>query len=296
MNDALAHAELIAVLTAVTNDAPRVMTVSKGEALPSGPFELEHRSLQAGLREWVNEQTGHPLGYLEQLYTFADRDRSPTDKARRTISISYLGLVREQAAPGAGAPGWHGWYEYFPWEDHREGRPQALAGIADALSAWAASDPSRREHRQKRVDLSLGLNGAAWNEELALQRYELMYEAGLVAEAGGHYGRPMFADHRRILATAITRLRAKIKYRPVVFELMPESFTLSHLQRTVEALAGLALHKPNFRRLIDQQELIEETGDMSSETGGRPAKLYRYRRAILEEHALSSPRLPLSRN
>lgn len=296
MNDALAHAELIAVLTAVTNDAPRVMTVSKGEALPSGPFELEHRSLQAGLREWVNEQTGHPLGYLEQLYTFADRDRSPTDKARRTISISYLGLVREQAAPGAGAPGWHGWYEYFPWEDHREGRPQALAGIADALSAWAASDPSRREHRQKRVDLSLGLNGAAWNEELALQRYELMYEAGLVAEAGGHHGRPMFADHRRILATAITRLRAKIKYRPVVFELMPESFTLSHLQRTVEALAGLALHKPNFRRLIDQQELIEETGDMSSETGGRPAKLYRYRRAILEEHALSSPRLPLSRN
>lgn len=300
MNDALAHAELIAVLTAVTNDEPRVMTVSKGEALPSGPFELEHRSLQAGLREWVNEQTGHPLGYLEQLYTFADRDRSPMDKARRTISISYLGLVREQAAPGAGAPGWHGWYEYFPWEDHREGRPEALVPIAEALNVWATSDPSRREHRQKRVNLSVGLNGAAWNEELALQRYELMYEAGLVAEAGGEpgpaSGRPMFADHRRMLATAITRLRAKIKYRPVVFELMPESFTLSHLQHTVEALAGLALHKPNFRRLIDQQELIEETGDMSSETGGRPAKLYRYRRAILEEHALSSARLPLSRN
>ena len=300
MNDALAHAELIAVLTAVTNDEPRVMTVSKGEALPSGPFELEHRSLQAGLREWVNEQTGHPLGYLEQLYTFADRDRSPNDRARRTISISYLGLVREQAAPGAGAPGWHGWYEYFPWEDHREGRPPALASIAEALNAWAASDVSRREHRQKRVDLSLGLNGAAWNEELALQRFELMYEAGLVAEAGGVSdrvtGRPMFADHRRMLATAITRLRAKIKYRPVVFELMPASFTLSHLQHTVEALAGLGLHKPNFRRLIDQQELIEETGEMSSETGGRPAKLFRYRRAILEEHALSSPRLPLSRN
>ncbi len=104
MNDALAHAELIAVLSAVTNDEPRVMTVSKGEALPSGPFELEHRSLQAGLREWVNEQTGHPLGYLEQLYTFADRDRSPQDKARRTISISYLGLVREQAARAPARP------------------------------------------------------------------------------------------------------------------------------------------------------------------------------------------------
>lgn len=300
MKSALAHAELIAVLTAVTGDEPRVMTVGAGHALPSGPFELGHRSLQSGLREWVSEQTGHPIGYLEQLYTFADRDRSPDDMERRTISISYLGLVREQAAPGAGSPGWHGWYEYFPWEDHRCGRPACLSGITDGLKAWIDAEPTRREHRQRRVDFTFGLNGVAWNEEFALQRYELMFEAGLAEEAGGaadgRTGRPMFADHRRILATAIARLRAKIKYRPVVFELMPENFTLSQLQHTVEALAGLTLHKPNFRRLIDQQELIEETGDMSSETGGRPAKLFRYRRAILEERALSGSKLPLSRN
>lgn len=300
LKNALAHAELIAVLTAVTGDEPRVMTVRAGHALPSGPFELGHRSLQSGLREWVSEQTGHPLGYLEQLYTFADRDRSLEDMARRTISISYLGLVREQAAPGAGSPGWHGWYEYFPWEDHRNGRPECLSDIATGLEAWIDAEPSRREHRQRRVDFTFGLNGVPWNEEFALQRYELMFEAGLAEEAGGaadgRTGRSMFADHRRILATAIARLRAKIKYRPVVFELMPENFTLSQLQRTVEALAGLTLHKPNFRRLIDQQELIEETGEMSSETGGRPAKLFRYRRAILEERALSGSKLPLSRN
>ena len=63
----------------------------------------------------------------------------------------------------------------------------------------------------------------------------------------------MVADHRRILATAIARLRGKIKYRPIVFELMPPSFTLLQLQRTVEALAGVRLHKPNFRRLVEQQ-------------------------------------------
>lgn len=96
------------------------MTVKSGEALPSGPFELGHRSLQSGLREWIGDQTGHPIGYLEQLYTFADGDRSSAGgDDGRTISISYLGLVREQAAPGAGKPGWHGWYEYSPWEDHR---------------------------------------------------------------------------------------------------------------------------------------------------------------------------------
>lgn len=276
------------------------MTVRAGDALPSGPFELGHRSLQSGLREWVGDQTGHPVGYLEQLYTFADRDRSREDVGQRTISISYLGLVREQAAPGAGKPGWHGWYEYFPWEDLRSGRSNNLNAITEALRSWVRTEPSRREYRQRRVDFAFGLDGARWNEDLTLQRYELMYEAGLASEAGAGsepgIGRRMFADHRRILATGIARLRAKIKYRPIVFELMPESFTLLQLQRTVEALAGLPLHKPNFRRLIDQQELIEETGGVASETGGRPAKLFRYRHAVLEERALSGTKLPLSRN
>ncbi len=300
MTIGLAHAELIAVLSAVTGDEPRVMTVRSGDALPSGPFELGHRSLQAGLREWVGDQTGHPLGYLEQLYTFADRDRTHEDAEGRTISISYLGLVREQAAPGAGKPGWHGWYEYFPWEDHRRGGPDILADITGRLEGWIASEPARREHRQRRVDFAFGLDGAAWNEDLGLQRYEPD-----VRGRARHRGRLPADQKFRSLdvcrsppypGDGIARLRAKIKYRPVVFELMPESFTLSQLQRTVEALAGLTLHKPNFRRLIDQQELIEETGETTSETGGRPAKLFRYRHAVLEERALSGSKLPLSRN
>ena len=300
MSTGLANAELIAVLTAVTDHDPRVMTVRSGHALPSGPFELGHRSLQSGLREWVSDQTGHPLGYLEQLYTFADRDRSNDEGEVRTISISYLGLVREQAAPGVGRPGWHSWYEYFPWEDQRKGASAGLLDIVEQLRAWTETEPSRRDHRQRRINFAFGLDSAAWNEDLTLQRYELIYEAGLVTETttspNSVTGRPMLADHRRILATGIARLRAKIKYRPVVFELMPEKFTLLQLQRTVEALAGLTLHKPNFRRLIDQQELIEETGDMATETGGRPAKLFRYRHAVLEERALSGSKLPLSRN
>jgi hypothetical protein len=71
----------------------------------------------------------------------------------------------------------------------------------------------------------------------------------------------MIGDHRRILATGIARVRAKIKYNPVVFELMPPVFTLSQLPRYVEAIAGLNIHKPNFRRLIEQQQLVEETGE-----------------------------------
>ena len=101
----------------------------------------------------------------------------------------------------------------------------------------------------------------------------------------------MASDHRRILATAIGRLRGKIKYRPVVFELMPPAFTLLQLQRTVEALAGVRLHKQNFRRLVEQQGLVEETGAMSAATGGRPARLVRFRREVLLERPAPGLRL-----
>ncbi len=152
--------------------------------------------------------------------------------------------------------------------------------------------------------INLGLDGHGWNEELVLPRYELLYEAGLVPEATRGCeppsaapvpGQAMLHDHRRILATGIARLRAKIKYRPVVFELMPSSFTLLQLQHCVEALAGLRLHKQNFRRLIEAQELVEETGRIKGETGGRPAKLFRFRRTVQQERAFAGTKLPVTR-
>ena len=79
----------------------------------------------------------------------------------------------------------------------------------------------------------------------------------------------MMFDHRRILATAIARLRGKMKYRPVVFELMAPQFTLLELQRTVEAISGVRLHKQNFRRLMADQGLVEGTGKWRA--GARPA-------------------------
>ncbi len=304
--------ELNAVLVALIGDEPQVLTLEDGALLPSGPFEGDHPTLQTGLRAWVERQTHHPLGYVEQLYTFADRSRAAATLGRRIVSISYLGLTREligkrAATAGGHEPGWQSWYRYFPWEDWREGMPTPLARqVLPRLRRWidAASDSAARRGRRQRIEINFA--EATWNEDLVLQRYELLYEAGLVPEAGGRrpvadplpaaaVGVPMHYDHRRILATGIARLRAKIKYRPVVFELMPPDFTLGQLQLAVEALAGRPLHKQNFRRLIDQQGLVEETGAVSAETGGRPAKLYRFRREILLERAVAGSKLPLSR-
>jgi hypothetical protein len=296
--------ELIAMLVAVTDQDPRILTIREGRALPSGAFQSMHRSLQAGLRAWVEQQTQHPIGYIEQLYTFADRDR--TEEGRRVVSISYLGLTREAPSSDRGAARWRGWYGYFPWEDHRSGIPRLIdEQIAPRLRDWAnsARTPAQRRSRQQRSDVTFGLNRQPWNEELVLQRYELLHETGLVAEvhrsdvASGFVlpGDAMLHDHRRILATGMARLRAKIKYHPVVFELMPPSFTLLQLQRAVEAIAGRRLHKQNFRRLIEQQKLVEETGDRTHETGGRPAKLFRFRREVLVERAVVGTKLPLAR-
>ncbi len=303
---------LSAVIVAATVDEPRVLTVQLGhepvDALPSGPLEVEHRTLEVGLRAWVERQTSQKLGYVEQLYTFGDRDRIESEDrlAGRALTVAYLALVREARPGGVAEAVWQNWYRHFPWEDWRAGKPAALVPLEKRLSRWAegAAGDAERRLRTERLGLAFG---ASWNEELVLERYELLYEAGLIPEAwrtlgnsvphadGPAFGAPMAADHRRILATAIGRLRGKIKYRPVVFELMPPYFTLLQLQRTVEALLGVRLHKQNFRRLVEHQGLVEETGGISVETGGRPARLVRFRREVLLERPAPGLRLRAAR-
>ncbi|EQD68162.1 Nicotinic acid mononucleotide biosynthesis protein [mine drainage metagenome] len=302
-------AELIAVIVAVSGDSPRILTLDRGLSLPSGPLETGHRSLQAGVRSWVERKTHHALGHIEQLYTFADRDRLEDPEPKQVISVSYLGLTLEAMTSEDPGVGWQGWYRYFPWEDHRSGRPSVLGPILDALEEWARSGGSGgiRRARSSRVHHTFGAQGEPWNEEWVLQRYELLYEAGLVEEAQRREhrnrsrrrqvtGESMQHDHRRILATGIARLRAKIKYRPVVFELLPEAFTYLRLQKAVEALAGRRVHKQNFRRLIAFQKLVEPTGGIENQTGGRPARLYRFRRAVLQERMLAGSKLPLAKS
>ncbi|MCW5950649.1 MAG: hypothetical protein KIT69_00025 [Propionibacteriaceae bacterium] len=287
-----------------------------------------HHSLQAATRTWVEDQTGWALGYLEQLYTFIDLDREPGDGHR--LSVSYLGLTTptsdaqlprtHQRSPGtratpepfrtpasgpsrSGIGAWSRIYDLLPWEDLRE--PGELpVPISTALASWAESDPASAEARRQRCAITFGLEGAGWQPDLVLQRYELMYEVGLVPEAPPGWrlpetdlapGNRMLGDHRRVLATGLARLRSKIQYRPVVFELLPPQFTLRQLQDCVEALAGTAIHTQNFRRLVEQQRLVEETGGVDSSTGGRPARLYRFRREVRQQRDVAGTKLALPR-
>lgn len=306
---------LHAAVVAVDKKNPLVLTVSKSgssselAALPFGPFDpIAHRTLEEGLRIWVAQQTKLPLGYVEQLYTFGDRGRlrAAGQINNHFISVGYLALLPRPAGSELSTNNltWNSWYQHFPWEDWRDSRPIQLERIIlPALLKWLQSKTEKKRPAcEARIRLAFGCERDndgnfiinIWDEERVLERYELMYEAGLVAEffLDGRSqtsltipspGQAMLHDHRRILATAMARLRAKLKYRPVVFELMPQIFTLTELQTTVETLSGQRLHKQNFRRMVDNAQLVEPTGATSSETGGRPAAYFRFLRSITRE-------------
>jgi len=312
---------LNAVIVAVTEDSPRVLTIRdedgfrfRGKELRTLPFGLldsdKDRTLELGVRRWVKEQTGLELGYVEQLYTFGDQSRNPGGiKNSRFISIAYLALVREGCPVDYGNTEWIDYYSFLPWEDRRDrGRKVIEEEIVPELIDWSqkSEDKELCRERMERIDIAFGRKGDAWDVVKTLERYELIYEAGMAEEFFSDLdpegnirpekervlGRRMAMDYRRMLASALGRLRGKIRYRPVVFELLPPEFTLSQLQRIVEALSGVRLHKQNFRRLVDRGGLVERTGRVDENTGGRPAEFFRFRRSVLRERRAPGVGLP----
>ncbi len=318
---------LSAVIVAMRDGEASVLTVRPRDlvtdkastlmGLPFGPFDPDgHRTFELALREFVTRQTRFDLGFVEQLYTFGDKGRDAPladvgAGAARVISVGYLALAPSALDTDAPDTAWAPWSRFFPWEDWRRGRPALIDEvITPALHVWAGASEARRN----RARLLFALEDSPWAEERVLERYELLYEAGLAPVAarvgdrarGGApadpaaravgLGEPMLSDHRRILATGLGRLRGKLKYRPVVFELMGEAFTLSALQKTVEAISGVALHKQNFRRVVERTGLVEGLGRMDVETGGRPAELFRFRRELLSARPAGGLSLPLLRD
>jgi hypothetical protein len=321
---------LSAVVVSVPDTAARVLTIGDAELfLPYGEFDpARHRTLELGLRSVVDGPTGVALGYVEQLYTFGNRHRAPADDHTRMITIGYLALVGPTANPTAPQSRWSDWYDFLPWEDHRRGRPAIIDDLLlPELDRWARqeTDPEMYALREERIRVAFGHGRFPWDPEKVLPRFELLYEAGLVAEShrdwnsrpelercnlpisqkamtdarlaeiASHTGTTMGHDHRRILASSLGRLRGKIGYRPVIFELVPPEFTLLRIQKVAEALSGVPLHKQNFRRLIIQGGLVREVGERDTSSLGRPAALFRFRRSVLQERPAPGVGLPVRR-
>lgn len=331
---------LNAVIMSADQDEARVLIIKDKDlglgddadnvdGLPSGPFDPgQDRTLNLSLRRWIYELTSLSVGYIEQLYTFGNkfRDLREAQGGPRYLSVSYLGLMQEKEPREGVSAYWRPIYDYLPWEDWREGRPAMISDlILPELERWCVEASSADEVRQRRarVRMTFGDEKGGYDHEKVLQRFELLYDAGLVGEAHRDHAMiqssnagllkisrelgavsglkevadkispiTMAMDHRRILASALERMRGKIRYRPLVFEVMPEQFTLFYLQRVVEAFSGVRLHKQNFRRLVQNEKLVEETGKMDSSSRGRPAALFQFREQVLYERPAPGVGLP----
>src|SRR4029453_13296565 len=227
------------------------------QPLPGGLFRAgEHDSLEAGLVAAVARQAGLELRQTRQIAAASTRASGDGPVASVVLSISYMALIGPEQANQRGVVVWRSWYHYFPWEDWRHGRPACLKQeIEPALNAWAGAEPacvsehpgrppapkqrtgpalnawagaepacvSEHPGRAQRVRLCFGCDGAAWDEEKVVERYDLLCEAGLLrgGDTTGADVRPPngalaqlryaeLGDHGRALASAIAELRRMI--------------------------------------------------------------------------------------
>jgi 8-oxo-dGTP diphosphatase len=117
-------------------------------------------------------------------------------------------------------------------------------------------------------------------EEVIVGRLEIPWEGETggpvqVVGDGGEVLETAF-DHDSILGMAVKRLRGKLNYTPIGFQLLPEQFTLRQLQDVHETILGRPLNKDSFRRRMLATEMLEATGRLEQETAHRPAELYRF--------------------
>lgn len=322
--------DLTAVIIRVKGSEPQVMTVQSPLSLPSGAFSPDkHRTMELGLRSWVKEQTGQQLDYVEQLYTYGNWHRNSENRqGNRNVTVGYYALIpyvkTDKTLPGR----WVNLYSFFPWEDFRSGVPEIVSDIIKPnLLAWVIAGEGMDEvaSRRDRVSVNFG-DFVNWDMSRVLFRYEILYEIGLVAESHRDWddwakdagyqlpitsnkisdpsyrnlsdslGISMVGDHRRILASTTARLRGKLPYRPIVFKLLPQNFTLLTIQRVYEGLIGLSLHKQNFRRYIKQGKFVVETGEEDTSGPGRPAAFYQFRSNVEAERINIGLNLPFKRS
>ena len=119
--------------------------------------------------------------------------------------------------------------------------------------------------------------------EAAVARIDVPWEG----EAGGPVcaldaeGRelPLAFDHADMLGLVVRRLRGKLDYAPIGFQLLPRRFTLRQLQQVHEAVLGRKVNKDSFRRSVLARGLVAATGEMEQDVPYRPAELYRFVKA-----------------
>ncbi len=222
-------------------------------ALPGGFVQLGE-SLDEAARRKLKEETNISDIYMEQLYTWGDVDRDPRT---RVICASYMALVDhtslqiETSRQVAGAA----WFTVVCklYQEQKTVTPSGY--ILQQLFHLTLS------HADQQLSATIKTVKTVETKVTTVTR-EIVACSGIAF------------DHAKIIEYGIQRLRNKIEYTDIAFNLMPERFTLTKLQQVYEIILDTELLKANFRRKI--ADMVVETDEYTRDAGHRPSKLFKF--------------------
>jgi ADP-ribose pyrophosphatase YjhB (NUDIX family) len=235
----------------------KILLVKRGDhpyigkwALPGGFVSVEESLEEAALRVLRTETNIDDI-YVEQLYTWGDVDRDPRT---RVISSSYMALVDSKSL-------------------------NIKAGNDEADARWFNVDYNLLEEKKVAIE-----NGLIYEKKVEIKLWndneELFAKMKVTESPNGKISREIIEtvgiafDHGKLIEYAIDRLRNKIEYTSLAFNLMPKLFTLTELQQVYEVILGKELLAAAFRRKV--ANMVIETNEFTKDAGHRPSKLFRY--------------------
>ena len=207
--------------------------------LPGGFLNPKNETLEECAMRVLKQETNLENIYLEQLYTFDDPKRDPRT---RVVSTSYMALIDKNK----------------------------LTQMINKNASWF--DVVLLEDNEKEVTITL-TNG--------VDTIHVNVKKELREKTTGRYtvtsldNKDLAFDHDLVIVSGLERLRNKLSYTDIVFNMMPEYFTLGELQKVYEVILNKKLLDPAFRRIIANK--VEKTDKMKTGEGHRPSALFKYK-------------------
>lgn len=218
-----------------------------------GTFVGEKERLEEAVNRSLEEKTNIKDIYLEQLYTWGDPLRDPRT---RVISTSYMGLVdSDKIQIKAGK-----YVEDIDWFDIK-------------LNTLKEANKEKKNGYYKTEEIEILLTNKNRVIKSRVKVVKELVNGNLIIYTQILQSDLAF-DHAKLLIYAIERLKNKVEYTTIAFNLMPERFTLTELQQVYEILLDRPLLKANFRRKI--ADMVIETDEQEENAGHRPSKLYKF--------------------
>ena len=206
--------------------------------VPGGFLDVKNETLEECAKRVMKRETNLEDIYLEQLYTFDSLDRDPR---MRVVSTSYVALIDKNKLTQK--------VEHASWFDvtlieEKDNVVEITLDNGEEVIRFAIKKVLR-EKTTDRYDYEV-----IENEKLAF-------------------------DHAKVILSGLERIRNKVNYTDIVFNMMPEYFTLGELQQVYEVILGKKLLDPAFRRIIADK--VEKTDKLKTGGGHRPSALFKYK-------------------